>query len=150
MASCTPTLRCGRHRAPHHRGTYGSDPSPKTALRGSLREVSRRQVFDCRNRWPSPRCGLSHDPGRARSLPSRWWRGVPRMGEQLPTMWTELLQAPTPGASSAHCASMPPTMWTAALAIAHCPGYAPHRTISKSGTRRRSTRDLNQNVHVVL
>jgi len=63
----------------------------KTPLRAFMREVSRHHLLDCRNGRSLHVAAASHTIRAAghRSLPLGG--GGPRMGEQLPTMWTELL-----------------------------------------------------------
>jgi hypothetical protein len=91
VAFCTPTLRCSRHRAARCRATYGSDPLLKTSPRGSMRKVSRRHLLDCRNRWGLHVAAASRTIEATGDCSLALGGRVPRTGEQLPTMWTELL-----------------------------------------------------------
>jgi site-specific DNA recombinase len=95
----------------------------------------------------------SFSPPRARLPTSTFGEvtrtgGLPRPGEQLPTVWTGLLHRPNALRAVQPSATAPPTMWTAASALVHWCSYALCRTISTSGRRKDQT--LNQGLEVVL
>jgi hypothetical protein len=131
-------------------GTYGSDPSLKTPLRGSMKAVSRRQVSDCRNRRPSPRCGLSRDPDHGPSLHS--------LGPQGATLGGAAAHSVDGAPASTHVWHIVgPLGRYAAHNVDSCFSYGPLSGLRASSDdlkirkrRKTRTKDLNQKMHVVL